>query len=227
MNELEDRLAGLVDEEYREGMVRAVPTTWKIRGVRVPELKRVAKGLTPASRTVDDYREILEFLDDAFSRDDRELTLIGINMLMSYKRFFDESLAEKSQSWISRVEDWEMCDNLSYLLMAELLLRGFMDEGDLLYLRDHDNLFARRAYIVCRVIPLRKGIGDTEKHLKDISYFVDSKEKYIVKALSWALREATKSSPEEVERFLADYGDGLHPSVIREVKNKLETGKKN
>jgi 3-methyladenine DNA glycosylase AlkD len=49
----------------------------------------------------------------------------------------------------------------------------------------------------------------------------------IVKAVSWALREATKSHPDKVRTFINRYKSVLHGSILREVRNKLTTGKKN
>lgn len=223
---IEKELEELIDEEYQEGMSTAVPTSWTIRGVRVPELKRIAKEHSKGKKTEEDYSAVIRFVDDAFRHEDRELALIGLNMLMPFKKFFDSSLAAKSREWITYVHDWEICDNLAYVIMPELLMKGLFTEDDLLYLRDHENLFARRAYVVCRVIPLRKGWGDTDKNLSDLSYFAQDRDHYMVKALSWALRSAVKSSPGEVSEFLDEYRDTLHPSIVRDVTSKLEKGRK-
>ncbi len=226
VRKIEKELEGLVDKKYQKGLTATVPSTWNIRGVRVPELKRIAKEHSQRTKTGEDYLATLEYLDRAFGLKDRELAIIGINMLKPYKKFFDKDLVKKTKGWISVVQDWEICDNLSYWIISELFIRDLLTEKDLLYLRDHENLFARRAYIVCRILPLRKGWGDTRKNLEDISFFVDAKENYMVKALSWALRGATKSAPDQVSLFIEEYRDRLHPLIVREVTNKLEKGTK-
>lgn len=223
---IEGELDELVDGEYRQGLATAVPTSWKIRGVRVPALKRIAKERKPKKKTEEDYLDILGFLDEAFQGKDRELSIVGINLLVPYRKFYDSKIAVKTRQWIALVDDWEICDNLSYLVMSELIMKGLLEEKDLLFLRDHPNLFARRAYIVCRVKLLRKGWGDTRKQLEDLSCFVDDRDAYIVKALSWALREASKSDPVRVRAFLDRYGERLAPKVVREVTRKLEKGTK-
>jgi 3-methyladenine DNA glycosylase AlkD len=48
----------------------------------------------------------------------------------------------------------------------------------------------------------------------------------VVKALSWALRELVVWDPRAVRGFLEARGDALAPRVRREVRNKLETGRK-
>jgi 3-methyladenine DNA glycosylase AlkD len=49
----------------------------------------------------------------------------------------------------------------------------------------------------------------------------------IVKALSWALRELSKSDIKAVAEFLEKYNEKLAGRVRREVYLKLETGRKN
>jgi 3-methyladenine DNA glycosylase AlkD len=49
----------------------------------------------------------------------------------------------------------------------------------------------------------------------------------IVKAMSWALRELSKSDSQAVIEFMEKNQDKLHSKVRREVGTKLRTGKKN
>lgn len=49
----------------------------------------------------------------------------------------------------------------------------------------------------------------------------------IVKALSWALRELSKSDKPAVEKFMEKYDMQLAGLVRQEVYTKLETGRKN
>jgi len=49
----------------------------------------------------------------------------------------------------------------------------------------------------------------------------------VVKGLSWALRELAKRDAESVRLFLSQHREELAARVIREVHNKLDTGRKN
>ena len=49
----------------------------------------------------------------------------------------------------------------------------------------------------------------------------------VVKAMSWVLRDLSVPHPEAVRAFLEEHGDVLAARVLREVRNKLETGVKN
>jgi len=48
----------------------------------------------------------------------------------------------------------------------------------------------------------------------------------VVKALSWALRELSKRDPTSVAAFLREHEMRLASRVRREVKTRLETGRK-
>jgi 3-methyladenine DNA glycosylase AlkD len=49
----------------------------------------------------------------------------------------------------------------------------------------------------------------------------------VVKALSWSLRELAKRDHVRVRAFVAEHEKRLAPRVLREVRNKLNTGLKN
>jgi 3-methyladenine DNA glycosylase AlkD len=49
----------------------------------------------------------------------------------------------------------------------------------------------------------------------------------VVKACSWALRELAARDPDAVRAFLTEQEAVLAPRVLREVRNKLEKGRKN
>jgi 3-methyladenine DNA glycosylase AlkD len=49
----------------------------------------------------------------------------------------------------------------------------------------------------------------------------------VVKAMSWALREVGRQNPAAAAGFVDAHADVLAPRVLREVRNKLQTGLKN
>ena len=93
-----------------------------------------------------------------------------------------------------------------------------------------DNFWIRRIAIVATVSlnqKARGGKGDAKRTLEICKIAVTDHEDMINKALSWALRELTKIDKEPVREFIEKYNGELHPKVLREVNNKLETGAKN
>lgn len=88
----------------------------------------------------------------------------------------------------------------------------------------------RRASVVSTV-PLNSrahgGKGDARRTLRVCRMLEADRDPMVVKAISWALRELAKRKPSQVRAFLAARGPRLAALVIREVRNKLETGLKN
>jgi len=87
----------------------------------------------------------------------------------------------------------------------------------------------RRAAVVSTV-PLnnkaRGGTGDSRRTLAVCELVVKDRDDMVVKALSWALRELSKRYPELVHQYIARHEGDLAPRVLREVRNKLSTGRK-
>ena len=71
------------------------------------------------------------------------------------------------------------------------------------------------------------GTGDTERTLGVCRLLVDDRDDMVVKALSWALRELVRHDVRSVRGFLSTHKKDLAARVVREVNNKITTGRKN
>jgi 3-methyladenine DNA glycosylase AlkD len=91
------------------------------------------------------------------------------------------------------------------------------------------NRWWRRTALVSTV-PLnsraRGGGGDIPRTLEVCARLMDDRDPMVYKAVSWALRELAKREPAAVKKFIVTNAGRLHSSVIREVRRKLETGRK-
>lgn len=88
----------------------------------------------------------------------------------------------------------------------------------------------RRTAVVCTValnIRARGGTGDAVRTLDVCSRVVADPDPMVAKGVSWALRSLVSHDANAVRGFLAAHEDELAALVKREVRNKLETGKKN
>jgi 3-methyladenine DNA glycosylase AlkD len=74
--------------------------------------------------------------------------------------------------------------------------------------------------------PVQGGTGDARRTLDICRRLAADGDDMVVKALSWALRELVVWDPEAVRRFLDDHHEVLAARVRREVRSKLETGRK-
>lgn len=91
------------------------------------------------------------------------------------------------------------------------------------------NRWWRRAALVSTVplnVKAQGGRGDPERTLAICRALIDDRDPMVVKALSWALRALAVRDPDAVRAFVKENEAGLSASVLREVRNKLQTGRK-
>jgi 3-methyladenine DNA glycosylase AlkD len=93
-----------------------------------------------------------------------------------------------------------------------------------------DDRWWRRTAVVCTVAlntRARGGTGDSSRTLDLCTRVAGDPDPMVAKGVSWALRSLVAHDPAGVRAFLAEYDAELAALVKREVRNKLETGKKN
>ncbi|HTP32315.1 MAG TPA: DNA alkylation repair protein [Candidatus Acidoferrales bacterium] len=139
----------------------------------------------------------------------------------------DRRLLERLGSGIS---SWDQVDCFACYLSGPSWREGQVaDETIVEWTRSKDRWW-RRAALVSTVplnVKARGGHGDARRTLHICSLLLDDRDDMIVKALSWALRALAARDPEAVRRFVHKHEERLPALVIREVRNKLATGRKN
>jgi 3-methyladenine DNA glycosylase AlkD len=91
------------------------------------------------------------------------------------------------------------------------------------------NRWWRRAALVSTVplnVKSQGGKGDPRRTLAVCRLLLEDRDDMVVKAMSWALRALAAREPRIVTDFVRRYEDVLARRVVREVRNKLRTGRK-
>lgn len=129
------------------------------------------------------------------------------------------------RAWSKRLKHYDGETMLTFALRLQQI-----GDAEIKRWAKSDDLWWRRAALVSTV-PLnnkaRGGNGDTPRTLMICEMLIDDREDMVVKAMSWALRELSKRDPQAVQRFVTQHKNTLAARVLREVGNKLRTGKKN
>lgn len=128
------------------------------------------------------------------------------------------------------LDNWASVDAYCLMIIGWHWREGTLPDQQILkWLKSEDHWIRRVA--VVSTVPLnlksRGGKGDTKRTLMVCENVVTDRNDKIVKSLSWALRELSKTDKTAVENFIEKYRESLHPRVIREVNLKLTTGRKN
>jgi len=128
------------------------------------------------------------------------------------------------------VDSWAAVDTFACCLAGPTWREGRVSDGWMHGWARSDDHWRRRAAAVSTVAlntKARGGHGDARRTLRVCSLLAEDRDDMVVKAVSWALRELAKRDPSAVRAYLERSGAKLAARVIREVGNKLRTGKKN
>lgn len=127
----------------------------------------------------------------------------------------------------SGLNSWSSVDCFALYLSGPVWREGRVADSVIFAWAHHPDRWLRRTALVSTVPLSRDGLKENVRKVIHVcSRVIADRDDMVVKALSWALRELTKTHPKEVRRFLADHRKALAARVIREVENKLTTGLK-
>lgn len=122
------------------------------------------------------------------------------------------------------IDSWGTVDAFAMYISGPAWRDGQLTDAELARWARSDDRWWRRAALASSVTVSRAG-GATASVLRICSMLASDRDDMVVKALSWALRELTKTDKRAVQAFLRTHD--VAARVRREVTHKLVTGKKN
>ena len=229
IKDIRESLEGFADDKRIEFAKKSYPTKMHVIGVTVPNLKVVLKELKKQTKAFE-INEKLDLIKRLVDKDVFELQQIAFEYLQTQKNLYKSLTEEYIESIEKNLDNWISVDYFGAIVVGCAWRENFVSTKKVKRYLESDDYWIRRIAIVSTVSlnqKARGGIGDSERTIKICRLVVDDHEEMIVKALSWALRELAKIDKEPVIEFVNEYENRLHKKVLREVKNKLETGLKN
>ena len=126
------------------------------------------------------------------------------------------------------LDGWASVDHFARKLSGPAWQQGQITDERVRRWATSSDFWWRRAGLVSTIALNERhlGKGDAARTLAICELFIDDRADLHVKALSWALRELAIRDPDAVIEYIIDREAQLAPRVLREVRNKLETGHK-
>jgi 3-methyladenine DNA glycosylase AlkD len=118
-----------------------------------------------------------------------------------------------------RIDNWDLVDRASYLVLGEYLLSKEESIKPLFELADSDDPWRRRSALVSTFAYLRK--GEVSVTLKIAEKLLKDEHEYVQKALGSWLREATKRDQEKTVEFLKAHKYEMNRDTLQTAKEKL------
>jgi 3-methyladenine DNA glycosylase AlkD len=155
------------------------------------------------------------------------LRFVAYEIVSHHKQTFESLSIESLLKLGTGINSWSSVDCFA-LCLSGPTWRDERIPDDVIYAwAEHEDLWWRRTSLVSTVALSRRGLREDVDRVTEVcTRLATDREEMVVKALSWALRELSKEHPEQARRFIAKHRKVLSARVIREVENKLRTGRK-
>lgn len=217
------------DPTRRAHSLEYAPTALHVLGVTMPDVNattaealRAFKPLPPDAR----WHLLHALLDlETF-----ETSLVAFDLIARHRPTLEALTPAQARSLLRGLDNWVTVDTLGPRVLGPAWRLGRLDDAFAHDLATHADPFMRRLALTMTValnLKSRGGHGDTPRTLAIAATAVTDRHDLVVKALSWALRQLAPWDPSAVRAFLEAHAPQLAPRVLREVRRKLETGKKN
>lgn len=210
-------LAALIRRDVRE-----------LIGATTPELRAIRRRYSPmlAGESPDRVLAIVKVL---LAERTWAARVVAYELLAGHPASMARLNARVVEEMATGLSDWGSIDLFGVTVTGLAWREGRISNGCVKRWARSKDRWRRRLALVSTV-PLnskaRGGSGDPVRTLAVCRALVEDRDEMVVKALSWALRELSKRDPTSVAAFLHREDARLASRVRREVRTKLETGRK-
>lgn len=189
MEDIRKKLFEKQDLKYREFHSSLCPNVEKIIGVRVPELRKMAKEIAS-----NEYKEFLENAQDEYYE---ELVLQGL--VIGYAKISIEETFEYLQRFVPKINSWAVCDTTCSNLK---ITKKYMQEM-WKFLKQYIN--SDKEYEIRFALVMYLNYFLTDEYIDEILQKIDkieNKEYYVQMATAWLVSTAYVEQREKTETFL-------------------------
>lgn len=185
-------------------------------GVSVPDARALARRLFAQVKGGWTVREAIRFADLAVRKREMETKWMGFFLLGRFRRDFPAGLDVTVRRWIvaGHCSNWALIDALCADVLAPHLARHPERLGTVTGWSASRDLWLRRAAVVPLVPSARRGEWLDEVYAV-VERLLGDREDLIHKACGWLLREAGKTDPDRLERFVRRQGPRLPRTALR------------
>lgn len=184
--EIKERLQKAADPETKEKILRLTSGANCI-GIKVPIIREIAKSIKKDfALSFEDGRTLF---DNLCVDKCREEILFCIFLLALFPKKQISLTWEQMEKWLSYLDNWETCDQLSSNIAAELIHKDDSHFENLLAYTDSPNLWIRRFGVATAANANHGGYSYPEQTLAICENLKGDKEPMVKKAVTWALHE--------------------------------------
>lgn len=191
------------------------------------QVRSMAKAIHRAHRDAWSVDDALAFADALIADRYLEVKTVAIEVMACYRRAFAPRLLMAWKRWLARghASNWATTDSICGSLIGPLLVQHPELQPRVGGWARDRNMWVRRASAVGLISAVRRGVA------LDMGYGVArvlhaDKEDLIQKAVGWMLREAAKTDPRRLERYLRANGPRIPRTTLRYAIERFPPAKR-
>ena len=156
-----------------------------------------------------------------------ETKSVGIEVVARYRRSFTPTLLGRWKRWLAgnHSANWATTDAMCGALIGPLLVAFPERAREMDAWSTHRNMWVRRASIV-GLIPLARKGQALDRLYRIAKRLHADRNDLIQKAVGWALREAGKTDPARLERYLRANGPTIPRTTLRYAIERFPPAKR-
>ena len=215
--------------ERRAHSLDYAPTALRVLGNTMPDLNAVTAATLPEWKCLP-ASERWATVHALLGTDTFEAHLVAWDLVARHRPTWSSITPAIARSLMSGLDNWITVDTLGPRVLGPAWRIGRLDDAFVASLQSDENPYHRRLALTMTValnLKSRGGQGDAPRTLAVAVRAIGDSHDHVVKALSWALRQLVAWDAPAVGEFIEANATSLAPRVIREVRTKLATGKKN
>ena len=226
--EVDARLRAASDAERKAFTEGYFPSALENLGVAVPVIRRIVRDLVRRLKTEDGalVHEIAQAIVDRKTLEGRNVAYLLLNAHpLAIERMTPRILERLGHG----MDNWTSVDTFGCYVAGPAWREGRITDAVVKRWARSTNRWWRRAALTCTValnVKSRGGSGDVPRTVAICRLLAADHDDMVVKGMSWALRGLIGADPSAARAFLAEYDEVLHARVKREVRSKLDTGRK-
>ncbi|RIW29092.1 DNA alkylation repair protein [Bacillus salacetis] len=209
------------NEENAGPMKAYMRNQFEFLGIKTPERKELLRGFIKENG-IPPLDELPEAVRELWGQPEREFQYLALTLLDKERRKLGPEHLALLEELVLRKSWWDTIDTIASRI-AGFIIRKYPEEGEAYLVKwiSSDNFWLNRTAILHQLS--YKGETDEVKLFTYIRQHSSSREFFIEKAIGWALREYSKTAPEQVKRFIEK--EDLRPLSKREGLKHVNSSK--
>lgn len=221
------QLRRLSDPARAAGVERYFKHTIKTFGTTAVQVRRLAAEYYGSVRRQWSVEDAIALCDILFTEPELESKAVGALVLNRFKRDFPSSLFDRIEGWLARdlLDNWASVDVFCTDGMAALLIKYPELVNRVKTWSRHPNRWVKRASAVSFI--KLAGRPQFIPSIYDIALSLfPAQDDLVQKANGWMLRQAGKTDPLRLERFLLRHGPAIPRTTIRYAIERFDQTKR-